>query len=579
MNPWMPAGIAARAAHLIAGAALLVGLLPAPALAAPANVGGMTYDESQRQISVSLAGTVSVRTQRIKNPDRLVIDLNEARLPLGQTIPIIQPRSSRIRSIRMGQNSYVPPVVRVVVDLVPGFEPMVKINQTSGKLMITLANPAPPQGERDLESLPGFPSQAGDPTRIDPPFVPPADAPIPGTVTRMPAPLALPVPSPVPPRAAPTPPPVPRATAPKPTQATPRPVWTPPPVPGWVPRPTPTPTPGEPHSGPPVSGVPVSGTPVSGAPISGSPVIGSPGAASPVPTSVAPKPSPSPPPDPFRPWSPPAMASPTPGPTSPPAGGKPTSDKPASGLPAAAQSATGKSPSEQAPAETDGSEAVESVLPLDRRPTASMGSSFQLRWQQIETLEDYGGPAPSFAYPAGINGFDFEHWFMPYVGAGLDARVLFYDLSVESVRQHRTDATLGSFVALRYPLGFLEPSLRAGYMGRSVTVESETTGTTVPFSPLQTYYGPSVTGRLKVAILPGLGLDLHGKLLPSTQGSLYPGFPSIYPLSGQGWGASLVTDVLHGYVSLGYNSERLASADGSFKQTFSGITLGIGMRY
>jgi len=555
----MPAGIAARAARLIAGAALLVGLLPVPALAAPANVSGMTYDESQRQISVNLAGTVSVRTQRIKNPDRLVIDLSEARLPLGQAIPIVQPRSSRIRSIRMGQNSYLPPVVRLVVDLTPGFEPMVKINQTNGKLLITLANPAPPQGERDLESLPGFPLQGGDPVRIDPPFVAPADAPIPGAVTRMPAPLPLPVPSPAPPRPAPTPQPVPRAAVPKPTQATPRPVWTPPPVPGWVPRPTPTPTPGEPHSAPPVSGTPVSGSPVS--------------------APAAPQPSPSATPDPFRPWSPPAMATPAPGPASAPAGAKPATGKPASESPASGPSESGKSPSEQVPAETDVSETVESVLPLDRRPTASMGSSFQLRWQQIETLEDYGGPAPSFAYPAGINGFDFEHWFMPYVGAGLDARVLFYDLSVESVRQHRTDATLGSFLALRYPLGFLEPSLRAGYMGRSVTVESETTGTTVPFSPLQTYYGPSVTGRLKVTVLPGLGLDLHGKLLPSTQGSLYPGFPSIHPLSGQGWGASLVTDILQGYVSLGYNSEHLTNADGTFKQTFSGITLGIGMRY
>jgi hypothetical protein len=112
-----------------------------------------------------------------------------------------------------------------------------------------------------------------------------------------------------------------------------------------------------------------------------------------------------------------------------------------------------------------------------------------------------------------------------------------------------------------------------------VTVESESTGTTFPFSPLQTYYGPNLTGRLKVALLPGFGLDLYGKMLPGTQGALYPGFPSIHPLSGQGWGASLVTDILHGYVSLGYSTEQMANAGGSFKQTFSGITLGTGFRY
>ena len=529
----MPVGFATLAARLVIGASLLVGTAAMPALAAPANVTGMAFESKQQVISIGIAGTVSVRTQRVKNPDRLVIDLTEARLPVGQPIPIVQPKSSRIRSIRMGQNTYVPAVVRVVVDLMPGFEPMVKINQSNGKLMITLANPAPPQGERDLESLPGFPP--GDaPTRPSPIIAPP-DAPLPEVVTRMPPPTPKPV-------------------------ATPRPLWTPAPIPGWVPKPTPVPA--EPASTPPVSAPPASGLPASGSPGSVRPAprpteAPPPGGASVVliPEDVrppAPKPSPIVPADPFSPWSP----QPSP---SPPSGARTGSGTPN--------------------AEPPESEASESVLPPERQPSAGLGSTFQLRWQQVETLEEYGAPDPSFAYPAGINGFDLEHWFMPYVGAGLDARVLFYDLTVESVRQHRSDVTLGSFLAVRYPFGILEPSLRAGYMGRSVTVESESTGTTFPFSPMQTYYGPALAGRLKVTLLPGFGLDLHGKLLPGTQGSLYPGFPSIYPLSGRGWGASLVTDVLNGYVSLGYTTEQQGSSDGTFRQTFSGITLGAGMRY
>ncbi len=490
MKPWMLPGLAERAARLAAGVALLVALLPMAALAAPANVSGMSYDEAQRRITIGLAGTVSVRTQRVKHPDRLVIDLSEARLPLGQPIPIVQPKSTRIRSIRMGQNSYVPAVVRLVVDLMPGFEPMVTINQSSGKLMITLANPAPPQGERDLESLPGFPPPGATPK--------PA-APKPETA----------VPDPMP-------------AAPNPTATAPRPMWTPPPVPRWVPPSTPTPPPGNPVSRSPVSGPPVSGPPT---------VI--------IPEDVRPS--------------------------------QPKDPAPSVPQPVAPAGDEAPQPSE--------SDAPVSVLPAEHQPPSGFGSSFQLRWQQVETLEEYGGPAASFAYPAGINGFDFEHWFMPYVGAGLDARVLYYDLTVESVRQHRTDAALGSYVALRYPLGIFEPSLRAGYSGRAVTVESESTGTTFPFSPLQTYYGPNVTGRLKVALLPGFGLDLYGKMLPGTQGALYPGFPSIHPLSGQGWGASLVTDLWRGYVSLGYATERLANAEASFTQTFSGITLGAGFRY
>lgn len=492
-----------------------------PALAAPASVSGMTYDESQRLITIGLAGSVSVRTQRIKHPDRLVVDLTEARLPLGQPAPSLQVKSSRIRSVRMAQNSFVPAVVRVVVDLAPGFEPMVKISQPGGKLLITLADPLLPQGERDLESLPGLTSPDATQPGASIPRVP--DAPIPEIVTRLPAPPAQPIPRPAPtPSAAPVPPPVPKPT--------PRPAWTPPPVPGWVPRSAPSAAPTEPR--------PPGATPP-----------GSPAASRP----DDPRP-PTPPPA----WTPPSLEN----------------DPFAKG---------GSAFQEQAPKppakESEASEPAESILPPERRQAGGHGSNFQLRWQQIETLEQYGGPAPSFAYPAGINGFDLEHWFMPYVGAGLDARVLIYDLTVESVRQHRTDAALGPYLALRYPLGILEPSLRAGYMGRSVTVESESTGTTFPFSPLQTYYGPTLTAKLAVELLPGFGLDLHGKLLPSTQGSLYPGFPGIYPLSGRGWGASLVTDVMRGYLSLGYTSEQAASADGSFTQTFSGITLGLGVRY
>lgn len=539
MKAWKPDGFAALAARFVAGAALLVGLLAPPALAAPANVSGMTFDAKQQAIAIGLAGTVSVRTQRVKNPDRLVIDLTEARLPLGQPIPIVQPKSSRIRSIRMGQNTYVPAVVRVVVDLLPGFEPMVKIAQSGGKLVITLANPAPPQGERDLESLPGFPPPGAAPSRPSPIIAPP-DTPLPEVMTRVPS-------SPPNPAIPPTPP------TPEPV-ATPRPLWTPPPVPGWVSKPAPVPA--EPVSAPPASLPPSRPVPrpTEAATTGSAPIVLIPDDVRP----QAPKPSPSAAADPFSPWSPQPL--PSPSPTAPTGNGTPAG----SGMPAAEEPET---------------EASESVLPPERRPSESLGSTFQLRWQQVETLEEYGAPAPSFAYPAGVNGFDLEHWFMPYVGAGLDARILFYDLTVESVRQHRSDAMLGSFVALRYPFGILEPSLRAGYMGRSVTVESESTGTTFPFSPMQTYYGPTLTGRLKVALLPGLGLDLHGKLLPGTQGSLYPGFPSIYPLSGRGWGASLVTDVLNGYVSLGYATEQQGNADGTFRQTFSGITLGAGMRY
>lgn len=511
--------LAAVSSPFALGAALLVGLWAPPAAAAPADVRGMTYDGQQRQIAIGLAGTVSVRTQRLKHPDRLVIDLSEARLPIGQPLPLVHVPAGNVRSVRIGQHSYFPPVVRVVVDLNPDFEPMVKIEQSAEQLRITLANPPLPSGEKDLETLP-FTTLPGIPVSE------PASSP---AVTHVPAPPALPILTPPeslpnPPSHPPAPPASPSALPPASEKAAPIPAWTPPPMevptaptPAWTPPPVPAWTPppaSEPDASPP--GLP---TPA--------------------------------------PWSaPPRQADPPAG-TAPPAG---------------------VSEEEEAREDAD-AEASRSVIPPARRPSESRSSNFQLRWQQIETLEEYGAPEPSFAYPAGINGFDFEHWFWPYLGAGFDTRILFYDLTVESVRQHRTDAMLGTYLALRYPFAFLEPSLRLGYMGRSVTVESESTGTSFAFSPLQTYFGPTVTGKLAITLLPGFGLDLHAKLMPQTQGSLYPGFPSVFPLSGSGWGASLVTDFWQGYVSLGYSSEQAVNADGSFKQTFGGITMGMGLRY
>ncbi len=518
---------------LIVGLAMMAFWPAPPALAATVGVTSLKYDDAKRLITIGIEQPVSVRTQRIKHPDRLIIDLSEARMPPGSA-PLVALKSARLRSVRIGQHSYVPAVVRMVVELVPGFEPRVTISQPSGKLLITLADPAPPRGERDLENLPGFPLPGTEPPGNRPDGVLPGsggsstvsrrpavkDAPIPEVIT-MPAPAAAPQVRPAP---APSAAPAPRTFPNQPSLA-------PPPIPAWAPGvvPTPQPTP-RPVSTPPIRA-----------------------------TEARP---PEVPPSEKRPaWDAPAPS----GSPRPPAPAGP------SGEPATPETVVrGAAP--------------DSVLPAERRELGDhgpggLGSRFQLRWQQIETLEEYGGPAASFAYPAGVNGFDLEHWFMPFLGAGLDSRVLIYDLSVESVRQHRTDASLGTYLALRYPLGILEPSLRAGYMGRTVTVESEGTGTTFPFSPVQTYYGPTVAGKLSVSLLPGFGLELNGKLLPSLQGALYPGFPGIFPLTGSGWGASLVTDVMRGYVSLGYSTEKAANADGTFKQTFGGITLGAGLRY
>jgi type IV pilus assembly protein PilQ len=73
----------------------------------------ITQEPQRAAIRVEGAGRLEVRTTRMQNPERLVLDFNGARLGVQRTV--IPGVSAPVRGVRIGQ--YRPDVARVVVDL------------------------------------------------------------------------------------------------------------------------------------------------------------------------------------------------------------------------------------------------------------------------------------------------------------------------------------------------------------------------------------------------------------------------------------------------------------------------------
>lgn len=425
-------------------------LLALPAWAAPSLVGTIGYEEAHRALTIETTGAPVVRTKRLHNPDRLVIDLLDAELSGLANRDAVVP-SRRIRGFRAVQYSLHPSVVRLIVELRPGVEPLVEVRQVAGRVTLVLADPPLPKGERDLETMP------------------PADFQV----------------------------------APPPT-----------------PAPTPTPLLG------PISWIAATASPV------------------PMPT---PAPSVAPTPEPLAAW-------PSPEPTVTPP------------------------PEFLAPGSEDR---------VIARPRKGFGSTVMLRWQQVEALEDYKSPAgPVFAYPAGFNGVELRHWVHPWVGFGLDSRVLTYDVAAEGVHQNRTDLMVLPELVLRYPVwdGALEPEASLGYMGRHVTVLSTKPGNTLPFSPTQFYHGPALGLGVRWRLLPALSLGLQYQILPSVGGNLFRDFGSldygtVFPLFQSRYALAIMFDAGPAFVSLGYSDETSRNQGIGYTQGISGILLGAGLRY
>lgn len=151
-----------------------------------ALVTGIRYDEAHRTFIIDTSGIPLVQTKRLINPDRLVVDLAESTLrpglSLGETV-----QSRKIRGFRVAQFSQSPNIVRLVIELLPGVDPLVGVKQAPGHVELTLGEAPVLSGEQDLETLPPTiaPTALPTPAPVVLATPPPAPSVVPASIPRV----------------------------------------------------------------------------------------------------------------------------------------------------------------------------------------------------------------------------------------------------------------------------------------------------------------------------------------------------------------------------------------------------------
>lgn len=261
----------AIAAPLLTASSLLVAS-GAPAAEPAANrLTAWRFEPDRHAVALTVGGPVTVSTRSLSNPPRLVVDIPKTQL-VRPKIAFV-PQDSIVAGVRMAQYRVSPPIVRVVVDLHPGPEPVMAVQQQGGVLFLTFArlgpefglpavppSPVPPPQKAAPTPPPAPPTPDASPEELFAPLpepAPPEEQPspiVPPSALPAPSPIAPPAAPPVPPRAAPasTPsapspaappavagpsPVVPPAALPAPSPIAPPPARTP--APGALPSPTP----------------------------------------------------------------------------------------------------------------------------------------------------------------------------------------------------------------------------------------------------------------------------------------------------------------------------------------------------
>src|ERR1700687_5017581 len=100
-----------------------------------ANV-GLTHDGQHSTVHIDGTGPLKYRAQRMKSPDRLVLDFSATRLSVKQSK--IAGEAAPIQSIRMAQ--YKPEIARVVIDLTSTAQYSIK---SEGKAVVVVFDDAP----------------------------------------------------------------------------------------------------------------------------------------------------------------------------------------------------------------------------------------------------------------------------------------------------------------------------------------------------------------------------------------------------------------------------------------------------
>lgn len=96
----------------------------------------VTGDARDLGVEITASKPVTPRTQFVTDPDRLIVDLPEARPAAGlEKIPI---HRGELRDVRIGLLSANPPITRVVLDLVA--PPEFRVLPLANKVLVKLAN-------------------------------------------------------------------------------------------------------------------------------------------------------------------------------------------------------------------------------------------------------------------------------------------------------------------------------------------------------------------------------------------------------------------------------------------------------
>jgi hypothetical protein len=137
----------------------------------------ITDDDHDPGVEISATRPIIPRTQTVTGPDRLIVDLPQARPAAGlQKIPI---NRGKLKDVRIGLLSANPPTTRVVLDLVAPAK--YQVSPLANTIVVTLSNeaelaPAPvaPTTNPPAESSPAettsaiptpLPPQSSEPSR------------------------------------------------------------------------------------------------------------------------------------------------------------------------------------------------------------------------------------------------------------------------------------------------------------------------------------------------------------------------------------------------------------------------------
>lgn len=133
----------------------------------PATVRHITVSGDDPDLAVEITATRAIipRTQTVTGPDRLIVDLPEARPDRGlQKIPI---NRGKVKDVRVGLLSANPPVTRVVLDLMAPTE--FRVTRLANTIVVKLGNePAPAAAPVAPTTEPSADAQSSDTTSASP---------------------------------------------------------------------------------------------------------------------------------------------------------------------------------------------------------------------------------------------------------------------------------------------------------------------------------------------------------------------------------------------------------------------------